>query len=137
MDFGAMNSTDARARAEELVSEVIVAALEKKGIVGMRDKLDRINVKIEILFGLEESPKAPIQDKLLDVKGLVDYLGVGKNAIYKLVNEQRIPFYRIGGRVRFDLAKVKKWLEKAECRGRLTRRIPVDDSMIAQIRPKI
>lgn len=126
MDNEIMDGLQTRNRAEELVADLIVSALEKHGLAAMRSRISQINVKIEIRFGLKEGQKEPTQDKLCDVKGLGDYLNMSKSAIYKLVNERRIPFYHIGSRVRFDLDKVKKWLEKAEYRGRLTRRIPVE-----------
>ncbi len=79
---------------------------------------------VRLLRGLIEEAKAG-RERLKSVPEIAEYLQVSRGTIYRLVNEGRIPHYKIGSAVRFDVNKVKKWLEKAEVRGRLTRRIPV------------
>ena len=51
---------------------------------------------------------------ICDIQELSNYLKVSVSEIRKLVREKRIPFFRIGNRLRFDLNKVNNWLEKME-----------------------
>lgn len=51
---------------------------------------------------------------ICDIQDLSNYLKVSVSEIRKLVRESRIPFFRIGNRLRFDLNNVNKWLEKME-----------------------
>jgi excisionase family DNA binding protein len=47
----------------------------------------------------------------LDVNGLAEMLGVKPCFIRRLVWERRIPYYKIGKFIRFDLAEVRAWIE--------------------------
>jgi len=47
------------------------------------------------------------------IKGLSDYLdGKSVNTIYKLVEENRIPFERVGRDLFFDLKRVDEWMRR-------------------------
>jgi excisionase family DNA binding protein len=47
----------------------------------------------------------------LTVKALAERLGVSPRSIYRLVDDNRIPYYVIGTSVRFDPYTVAVWLE--------------------------
>lgn len=51
---------------------------------------------------------------ILDIKQLSTYLQVSIPKIRKLVWEKRIPHFRIGNRIKFDLEQVNLWIEKLE-----------------------
>lgn len=50
--------------------------------------------------------------KLLSKKELASYLGVSKSTIERLVRGRKIPFYRIGGSVRFSIDEVMAYIQK-------------------------
>lgn len=52
--------------------------------------------------------------EIYDIQELSNYLKVSVSEIRKLVRERKIPFFRIGNRLRFDLNKINSWLEKME-----------------------
>jgi excisionase family DNA binding protein len=77
------------------------------------------------------------ENQLLTVKQIAEYLGVKSSTIYKWNSQGRIPCIRLSGRcVRYELDKVKKWLNAIEDKGRTTRRIKVDDNWMARGRNK-
>lgn len=47
---------------------------------------------------------------MLDVVGLAARLGVTERFVRRLVHERRIPFYKVGALLRFDVADVENWL---------------------------
>lgn len=47
---------------------------------------------------------------MLDVVGLAARLGVTERFVRRLVHERRIPFYKVGSLVRFDVVDVEQWL---------------------------
>lgn len=51
--------------------------------------------------------------ELLDVHDLAKVLGVGERYVYRLVNERRIPFVKLGRYIRFDADDVRAWLSEA------------------------
>ena len=48
----------------------------------------------------------------MDVKGCATYLNVSVDGVYAMVHERKIPFYKVGRRLRFDLAEINSWLEQ-------------------------
>ncbi len=70
---------------------------------------------IPLAYYLNKSEK--MSEKLLSIREVADYLNVSEQAIYNMTMPKaktRIPFMKIGGRLRFDLAKIKEWLETKE-----------------------
>lgn len=55
------------------------------------------------VLGDEPSP-------LIDVGALAERLGVEVRFVRRLVDERRIPFYKVGKHVRFDSADVAQWI---------------------------
>ena len=51
------------------------------------------------------------KNKALKVEELADLLGVAMRTIYKEVEENRIPFFRVRGSIRFDPHQVADWPE--------------------------
>lgn len=47
---------------------------------------------------------------MLDVVGLAARLGVTERFVRRLVHERRIPFYKVGALLRFEVADVEHWL---------------------------
>lgn len=52
--------------------------------------------------------------EILDIKQLSTYLQVSIPQIRKLVRQKNIPYFRIGNRLKFDLAKINLWIEELE-----------------------
>ena len=50
------------------------------------------------------------RERMLDVVGLAARLGVTERFVRRLVHERRIPFYKVGSLVRFDVVDVEQWL---------------------------
>ncbi len=53
----------------------------------------------------------PTHRVIVDVTRLADELGVNVSFVRRLVWERRIPYFKIGKLVRFDLAEVHDWLD--------------------------
>ena len=49
-------------------------------------------------------------DGLLDINGLAERLGVGERFVRRLVEERRIPYFKIGRLVRFEVGDVEAWI---------------------------
>lgn len=52
--------------------------------------------------------------ELCNIKELSNYLKISVSEIRKLVREKRIPHFRVGNRIMFDLKSVNSWVEKLE-----------------------
>jgi len=52
--------------------------------------------------------------EILDIKQLSNYLQVSISEIRKLVRQRNIPYFRIGNRLKFDLANINLWIEELE-----------------------
>ena len=48
--------------------------------------------------------------RLVDLPAVAGYLGVTERHVRRLVAEKRVPFYKWGHLLRFDLAEVDAWL---------------------------
>jgi excisionase family DNA binding protein len=46
-----------------------------------------------------------------NIKDLADYLGIKPSTVYALVEEKRIPHYRIGRLIRFKREEIDLWME--------------------------
>jgi len=42
------------------------------------------------------------------------YLQLSTSGVRKLVRERKIPHFRVGNRIRFDVKKINLWLEELE-----------------------
>lgn len=52
--------------------------------------------------------------EICDIQELSSYLKVSVSEIRKLVRSKRIPHFRIGNRLKFDLKKINSWLDDLE-----------------------
>lgn len=50
--------------------------------------------------------------ELLNTKELVEYLKISKAGVYRLIEQRKIPFYKVMGSIRFDKKDVEKYLEQ-------------------------
>ncbi|KAA0258239.1 helix-turn-helix domain-containing protein [Deferribacter autotrophicus] len=51
----------------------------------------------------------------ITVKELADKLGISEKTVYRMVNDNRIPFaIKIGGQWRFNVDKIEKWIESQQ-----------------------
>jgi excisionase family DNA binding protein len=48
----------------------------------------------------------PVVGRMVDVSVVAEALGVCESTIYRLVDDEAIPFARVGRAIRFDLAEV-------------------------------
>ena len=44
---------------------------------------------------------------------LADFLKVSKTTVYRLIEKRSVPFYKIGGSLRFKQSEVMEYLEKS------------------------
>ncbi|MBP6859095.1 MAG: helix-turn-helix domain-containing protein [Candidatus Magasanikbacteria bacterium] len=44
---------------------------------------------------------------------LADILGISKTTVYRLIDKRSLPFYKIGGSLRFKQSDVMEYLEKS------------------------
>ena len=52
--------------------------------------------------------------EICDIKELSNYLKISVSEIRKLVRAKRIPHFRLGNRIKFDLKKINSWLDDME-----------------------
>ena len=50
--------------------------------------------------------------KLLDVNGVADLLGLSVKTIYMRICKKTIPYIKIGASVRFDPEEIRKWIQE-------------------------
>jgi len=48
------------------------------------------------------------------IKKTAVYLDISVSEVRKLVREKRIPFFRIGNRLKFDLQRINLWLNEKQ-----------------------
>jgi len=54
--------------------------------------------------------------KLVDINYLSEYLGIPKGTLYAWVFLKKIPYFKIGKLLRFDLNEIEVWIkDKKEC----------------------
>jgi len=60
--------------------------------------------------------------EVMNIRQASQYLGVSPDTLYKYVNEQKIPAFKLGNRWRFKKSKIDQWMEEksveAEPRGK-------------------
>ena len=53
----------------------------------------------------------PTRPPLVDRDAAAELLGTSARHIRRLVQERRIPYYRIGGKVRFSVVELQAWVD--------------------------
>ena len=64
---------------------------------------------------------AHLPERLLDIAGVAEHLGVNVRHVRRLVAERRIPFIKWGHLIRFDPTEIADWLESSRVPSRETR----------------
>jgi excisionase family DNA binding protein len=49
--------------------------------------------------------------EVMNIRQASQYLGVSPDTLYKYVNEQRIPAFKLGNRWRFKKSRLDQWME--------------------------
>lgn len=52
--------------------------------------------------------------ELCDIKELSSYLRISISEIRKLVKQNKIPHFRVGNRIKFELNTINLWIEKLD-----------------------
>jgi excisionase family DNA binding protein len=50
--------------------------------------------------------------EVMNVRQASQYLGVSPDTLYKYVNEQKIPAFKLGNRWRFKKSRLDQWMEE-------------------------
>jgi excisionase family DNA binding protein len=50
--------------------------------------------------------------EVMNIRQASQYLGVSADTLYKYVNEQKIPAFKLGNRWRFKKSKLDQWMEE-------------------------
>jgi excisionase family DNA binding protein len=50
--------------------------------------------------------------EVMNIRQASQYLGVSPDTLYKYVNEQKIPAFKLGNRWRFKKTKIDQWMEE-------------------------
>lgn len=59
----------------------------------------------------EENAMAESRE-VMNIRQASQYLGVSADTLYKYVNEQKIPAFKLGNRWRFKKSKLDQWMEE-------------------------
>ena len=54
-----------------------------------------------------------IQKRLLNITELSEMIGIKHNTIYHWVSQRRVPFVKVGGRTKFDIIEIDKWIKES------------------------
>ncbi|MFH0775348.1 MAG: helix-turn-helix domain-containing protein [bacterium] len=65
-------------------------------------------------------------ERFLNINQLAELLSVKTSTIYGWIHEERIPYYKVVGLVRFKEKEVSEWLDKRHCKGRLRRVVDIE-----------
>lgn len=57
-----------------------------------------------------------MEDKVINIKELANYLSCSVSTIRRLVKEDKIPYFRIGVKLYFNLLSIKEWIKENEKR---------------------
>jgi len=50
--------------------------------------------------------------EVMNIRQASNYLGVSPDTLYKYVNEQKIPAFKLGNRWRFKKSRLDQWMEE-------------------------
>ena len=56
--------------------------------------------------------------RLLNVHQLSELINVRPKTIYDWVHKEQIPYYKLGGSLRFNSDEIKKWIKSKKHKGR-------------------
>jgi len=61
---------------------------------------------------LPDVPEVPLVDDFLTVRELAKWIKLSESHVYFLVNQNKVPFAKLGGKLLFDKDKIRKWIEQ-------------------------
>jgi excisionase family DNA binding protein len=62
-----------------------------------------------------ETPYNPsFAERLLKLREVSDFLQISPSTVYRLVEERKIPFIRVGGAIRFKPRNILEWVERQQ-----------------------
>jgi excisionase family DNA binding protein len=70
------------------------------------DELDALALRVAELLDERHD------DGFLDVDGAAAFLDLSRKAVYRLVERHQLPHHRAGGRLLFDRAELRAWVER-------------------------
>jgi len=50
--------------------------------------------------------------RLLDVNEAAEYLGISAKTLYNWVSQRKVPFFKVGNMVRFDLQELDRFIKE-------------------------
>ena len=53
-----------------------------------------------------------LEKRFIGVKECAEYLGIARATLYQWVNMKKIPYYKIGSFVKFDLKNLETWIQR-------------------------
>jgi excisionase family DNA binding protein len=56
-----------------------------------------------------------LKEKLLSINDICEYLGIGRDTVYKLIINKNLPAYRLGRLWKFKKKEVDRWLKTCSC----------------------
>jgi excisionase family DNA binding protein len=57
--------------------------------------------------------------EVMNIRQASKYLGVSPDTLYKYVNEQKIPAFKLGNRWRFKKSRLDQWMEEKSSQAEL------------------
>lgn len=66
--------------------------------------------------------KVKIEDRLLTIEEIADYLRISVHVLYKMAQQDRIPAFKVANKWRFRRNEIDSWIEKGRKKKR-TRKI--------------
>jgi excisionase family DNA binding protein len=61
---------------------------------------------------VEKETRMADSREVMNIRQASQYLGVSPDTLYKYVNEQKIPAFKLGNRWRFKKSKLDQWMEE-------------------------
>ena len=56
--------------------------------------------------------KSSIKPRLVTIHEAAEYTGLAVDTLYKMVNQRRIPFVKVGRLVKFDIGMLDEWIQQ-------------------------
>ena len=69
---------------------------------------------MDIINHYEQKEKTIKYKTILNITEISNYLDVSVSETRKLVRCKKIPYFRVGNRIKFELDKVNKWIDELE-----------------------
>ena len=52
--------------------------------------------------------------EIISLKDVKSMLGISRSSIYRLIDSKEIPYYKIGGSLRFDRSEIEKFIRSCK-----------------------